>query len=578
MATHHPVEPLVPVSVGLPVAPTLAAALVRRLGARYSMEAGIDVDAGDTEVERWFVASTLFGARIAAKVAKRTFAILEKSGVHRIADVAGRERGELVALLDSGGYARYDFRTATKLQTLARQVAERYGGEVAELGRRFVEPDELAAALDDLTGWGPVTVALFLRELRGVWPGARPPLDRRAAEAGRHLELLCDEGGDELAHLALVARLSACDPRDLEAALVRLALAHPKSGGCRGGRECVMLARSEGLPSDAARRIALPGCRRVTIRPMRSDDGPELVALYASLDEEDVYRRFLTVRPPPATFVSNMAAVAERGGGGLIAAIFDPSGVAHVAASDGGGQGPRERIVAEATYSPLANGDAELGITVVASARGWLGPYLLDALLEDAAARGIPNLRADVLTANAQMFAMLRRRGYAVIGCDSEPALVRVAVGTIGNVPSWPGSHSARRVLVEAPGGRWHADNALRHAGFEVMVCASPPGGWAACPAWRGEPCPLAACADVIVDTVPGKAGRLLLDAHRRTHPSVPLCAELSRDVEETGPLAERILRCSPATAVAALLEQVVGPPEAPRTLPLAADSTIEVT
>ena len=36
----------------------------------------------------------------------------------------------------------------------------------------------IAAALADLPGWGPVTVGLSLRELRGVWPGAPPPLDR----------------------------------------------------------------------------------------------------------------------------------------------------------------------------------------------------------------------------------------------------------------------------------------------------------------------------------------------------------------------------------------------------------------
>jgi len=64
---------------------------------------------------------------------------------------------ELVALLDAGGYARYDFRTATRLQTLARAVNDRYGGDIAEIGRRFTDPGALLAAFDTLPDWGPAT-------------------------------------------------------------------------------------------------------------------------------------------------------------------------------------------------------------------------------------------------------------------------------------------------------------------------------------------------------------------------------------------------------------------------------------
>jgi hypothetical protein len=558
MSTDGPVGPLAPLTTGLPFAPTLAATLVRRLGGRYSTEMGIDVDAGDAQVERWFVASTLFGARIGAKVARRTFAVLEDSGIHRITDVEGRERAELVGLLDSGGYARYDFRTATRLQSLARQVADRYGGSVAEIGRRFVEPDDLAAALDDLTGWGPVTVGLFLRELRGVWPGAHPELDRRATVAGRHLGILCEDG-DRLAHLHRVARLSACEPRDLEGALVRLALVHPRAGSCPGGRGCVVLAQADELGPGRVRKVSLPGRRIVTIRPPRPDDVPGLAALFDDLGEDDVYRRFFSARPPLEPFVTKLAAVADRGGGGLVATICDHSDDAGIVAPDGG-HARTERIVAEATYTPLTNGDAELGITVARHARGWLGPYLLDTLLEDAAARGFPNLRSDVLVTNAQMLAMLRRRGYAVIGFDDHPAIVRLSVGTVGRIPSWAGAHVARRVLVETPGGRWHADDAIRRAGFEVMGCPAPPGGWVACPERRGEPCPLATAADVIVVAVPGEAGRSLVDAHRRTHPTVPICAEIEPDEPDPGPVAARIPRGSPGTVAEAVIERILLP------------------
>ncbi len=200
--------------------------LIRDVGGRYSTEMGIDVTAGDAQVERWFVAATLFGTRIAARVAQRAYAELYGAGINRITDAASRAWSDLVALLDAGGYGRYDYRTATRLQDLARVVLERYGGEVAQIGRRYVTPDALVAALDALPGWGPVTIRLFLRELRGVWPGAALPLDPRALEAARRLGLVGDAHfeGDALGRITDIARRAGCDERDLEAALVRVSL------------------------------------------------------------------------------------------------------------------------------------------------------------------------------------------------------------------------------------------------------------------------------------------------------------------------------------------------------------------
>jgi len=217
--------------------------LLRSFGGRYSSELGIDVDGGDLEVERWFLASTLFGTRISARVAERTFHELTRAGINRISEAGGREWEELVGLLDAGGYARYDYRTATRLQTLAHVVADRHDGDVGAIGRLFTDPVKLVAVLDALPGWGSVTVGLFLRELRGVWPGARLPLDARAAEAARHLGLVTDRDHDELARIARVAKQNGCDERDLEAALVRLALAHRRTTACPGKTHCVALPK-----------------------------------------------------------------------------------------------------------------------------------------------------------------------------------------------------------------------------------------------------------------------------------------------------------------------------------------------
>jgi hypothetical protein len=63
-----------------PGAVELARRVLMVLGGRYSAELGIDVDAGDAEVERWLVAATVFGARIPAREAERTFGVLAAAG------------------------------------------------------------------------------------------------------------------------------------------------------------------------------------------------------------------------------------------------------------------------------------------------------------------------------------------------------------------------------------------------------------------------------------------------------------------------------------------------------------------
>lgn len=218
----------------------LARRLVAVLGGRYSAALGIDVDAGDAQVERWFVAATLFGARIPARTAEKTFRLFAAAGVARIGQLRHAPSGDLIAVLDAGGYARYDFRTATRLVELSEIVGERYGDQVAVIGRTYTACADLSAALDALPGWGPVTIRLFLRELRGVWPGADLPLDVRAVTAVHHLRLLGEQ--PTVSDLARLATADGLDVRDLESGLVRLDLAHAHAMvRCPGGQDCTAL-------------------------------------------------------------------------------------------------------------------------------------------------------------------------------------------------------------------------------------------------------------------------------------------------------------------------------------------------
>jgi hypothetical protein len=206
--------------------------LVTGLGGRFSLELGIDLDSEAEEIERWTLAATLLGNPIATPVAMHTFRVLEKAGVRTIPDAGGREQEELVALLDEGGYARYDESTAAGLLSLAEDIANRFDGRLATLGEKITESAALERVLLTLPGWRPATVRAFLGELRGVWPGADTPLGHRPRAAARHLKL-----PDAYPALRSLAAASHLDFRDLEAGLVRLWLTHDLAR-CPGGEEC----------------------------------------------------------------------------------------------------------------------------------------------------------------------------------------------------------------------------------------------------------------------------------------------------------------------------------------------------
>lgn len=219
--------------------------MVRRLvagGGRFSTALGIEVEAGEAEIDRWFMAATLFGARIPIAIAERTFHVLDEAGV-TVATARAFGWDDLVALLDRGGYARYDYKTATRLHVLCDALGEHYGGRVCAIPDNARTPAELEKALDDLPGWGPVTVGVFLRELRGVWALAAPALDPRAASFAHHLGLVDERASDSLGQVRSLSLAAGVDPRDLEGALVRTALAHRANlGSCPGGRRCSALA------------------------------------------------------------------------------------------------------------------------------------------------------------------------------------------------------------------------------------------------------------------------------------------------------------------------------------------------
>jgi acetyltransferase len=160
------------------------------------------------------------------------------------------------------------------------------------------------------------------------------------------------------------------------------------------------------------RLVARHGGGVLLVRRMEPADAAGLAHLYAGLDDDDRYHRFFSLYRPPADVVARMADVCRRGGYGLVA-------VDH---HDG-----RAEVVGEASYTLEPNGTGEFGITIAHDWQGWLGPFLLDALVEAAAAHGIPELEADVMRENRKMLALVRSRGFVIRG-RPDHGIMRIAI------------------------------------------------------------------------------------------------------------------------------------------------------
>ena len=77
--------------------------------------------------------------------------------------------------MDSGGYVRYDFSTASNLLEIASSLRQKYGSLEA-LYTQSKDSKDLEKRLLEFKGVGPTTVNIFLRELKAVWEKARPQL------------------------------------------------------------------------------------------------------------------------------------------------------------------------------------------------------------------------------------------------------------------------------------------------------------------------------------------------------------------------------------------------------------------
>ncbi|MEU3193328.1 hypothetical protein ABZ686_22445 [Streptomyces sp. NPDC006992] len=187
--------------------------LLRRHGNTYAEDAGITLRDTPQPLYRLLVLSLLLSARIRADIAVASARALSRAGMRdprRMAEATWQQR---VDALGEGGYRRYDERTATQLGRGAELLLDRWGGDL----RRMRRSGDVAAALREVPGIGPLGASIFLREAQAVWPEYRPWLDQKALQGAERLGL--PASAEALADLVREDELAP-----LAAGLVRVAL------------------------------------------------------------------------------------------------------------------------------------------------------------------------------------------------------------------------------------------------------------------------------------------------------------------------------------------------------------------
>jgi hypothetical protein len=202
--------------------------LLKNRGGRYASSLGIDLAAEDAgERFKWFLAAVLFGTRISSALAIRSWKEFAARDVLTPERILQTGWDGLVAILDGGGYVRYDYKTATKLLEVCTSLERDYSGSLDRLHEAAADPGDLEQRIKALgKGVGDTTVGIFLRELRGIWVKAAPPLSPLALSAAIALGYLTREMNPEQA-LAGLKKIwaeeaqPAADFAEFEAALVR---------------------------------------------------------------------------------------------------------------------------------------------------------------------------------------------------------------------------------------------------------------------------------------------------------------------------------------------------------------------
>lgn len=131
---------------------------------------GIEIEKGEGELFKWFIASFLFGKRIQQDIAAEAYrVIVDKHKRDTPRKLCNCSWQALVDMLGEGHYVRYDESTAERLRKLCTKLNDEYGGKLGGIHEQSENRKDLEKRLAEFEGVGPKTVEIFMREAAKVW-------------------------------------------------------------------------------------------------------------------------------------------------------------------------------------------------------------------------------------------------------------------------------------------------------------------------------------------------------------------------------------------------------------------------
>jgi hypothetical protein len=157
----------------------------------FSEELGIDLSCkSDDEYFKWFLASLLLGGHISESIARHTYQTFERHSLFGPQKILAAGWDYLVyPIMREGGYVRYDGRKSTQILRDCETLLQDYQGRLSHLHQQAEDAADLEERLQAFFGVGPVTVNIFLRELRPFWRKADPEPLPIVVQLARQLEL-----------------------------------------------------------------------------------------------------------------------------------------------------------------------------------------------------------------------------------------------------------------------------------------------------------------------------------------------------------------------------------------------------
>ena len=262
-----------------------------------------------------------------------------------------------------------------------------------------------AAAAQSSAGARAYGAHAYLPRAQGYRDHPPAKLDAIALALVQLSQLIADL--DEIAELDINPLLA--DDKGVIAVDARIRLAPLAAGAKRGSRFSI-----SPYPKELEKQEELPGLDEVLLRPVRPEDAPAFMALFAKLTPEDIRMRFFaSLKNAPPLQIARATQIDYDREMAFVLCKPDANdilGVARLAADPDN---------CRAEFAVLVRSDLQ---------RRGLGELLMRRLIIYARGRSIGELFGDILEDNAAMVALARKLGFSITRPLQPPGIVRAVL------------------------------------------------------------------------------------------------------------------------------------------------------